>query len=104
MRIKRMNLFVKIITLNWPVGISLWPFGIYINMEKSGWCSRTLRSHETVHWNQQREMVGIFFYVWYFIEWLVKLFKYGKQSYYNISFEREARAGRVEPYGWIKYL
>lgn len=38
-------------------------------------------------------MLFIFFFLWYFIEWTVKLFKYGvkdNKAYYNLSFEREA--------------
>lgn len=39
-----------------------------------------------------REMAFIFFYLWYGIEWLVKLCKYKEchTAYRNISFEREA--------------
>ena len=33
----------------------------------------------------------LFFYAWYFIEWLIRLFKKGN-AYKNISFEREAYA------------
>jgi hypothetical protein len=35
-------------------------------------------------------MLCIFFYLWYGIEWLIKLPKYGRLAYYAISFEREA--------------
>ena len=97
-----MNLFVRIITFGWPRAITLAPFGIYIRKE---WLHSTeIRNHEFVHWNQQMEMMILPFYIWYFIEWIVKLFIYGKKAYYNLSFEREARAGRDKPYGWFKYL
>ncbi|MCK5642673.1 MAG: hypothetical protein KAJ19_17830 [Gammaproteobacteria bacterium] len=100
--IKKMGLFVKIITFGWARAICIAPFGIYIREE---WLyDQETRRHELDHWPQQTEMLYIFYYVWYLLEWIVKLFIYGKQSYYNISFEREARAGRAEPYGWIKYL
>ena len=59
-----------------------------------------------IHWKQQMEMLIIPFYVWYFIEWVIKLFKYGKKAYYNISFEREAnqRSEYRKPFAWIKYI
>ena len=49
-----------------------------------------LINHEKIHTAQIKELLYIFFYVLYVLEWLFKLLKYGKQSYYNISFEREA--------------
>ena len=97
--IKRMNLFVRIITLGWADAITLAPFGIYIKKERL--CSITIREHEAIHWRQQMEMFILPFYVWYLIEWIIKLFRYGKRAYYNLSFERAARAGDSQ---WIKYL
>ena len=69
-------------------------------------------NHESIHTKQMKEMLYIPFYLWYGVEWLVKLFKYGKDSYYNISFEREAYANQYDlkylsnrkPYSWWKYL
>jgi len=46
-------------------------------------------NHEEIHTSQMKELWYIFFYVWYLLEWLIKLFKYGLGSYRNISFERE---------------
>lgn len=54
----------------------------------------TVINHERIHTAQMKEMLYIGFYVWYVIEWVFRLFKYGfdfKQAYRNISFEREAR-------------
>lgn len=49
-------------------------------------------NHEYIHTLQQREMLYVFFYLWYVIEWLVKLVYYRDYylSYSNLSFEREA--------------
>ena len=49
-------------------------------------------NHEEIHTAQMKEMLYIFFYIWYFIEWLIKFFIYwnNKKAYRNISFEREA--------------
>ena len=62
--------------------------------------SERLLNHERIHTAQMREMVYVFFYIWYVIEWSVKLFKYGKMSYYHISFEREAYENEFD----FKYL
>lgn len=47
-------------------------------------------NHEEIHTAQIKELGYVLFYLWYVIEWLIKLFRYGKKSYYDISFEREA--------------
>ena len=49
-------------------------------------------NHETIHTKQMQELLYIFFYLWYVIEYLVKLIIYRntKLAYRNISFEREA--------------
>lgn len=69
-------------------------------------------NHERIHTAQMKEMLYVFFYLWYFVEWIVKLFIYGKKAYKNISFEKEAYCyedietylkGR-EPYDWFSFL
>ena len=51
-------------------------------------------NHEYIHTLQQREMLFAFFFVWYVLEWLVRLVQYRSPhlAYRNISFEREAYA------------
>ncbi|WP_288735169.1 hypothetical protein [uncultured Phocaeicola sp.] len=71
-------------------------------------------NHETVHTAQMREMLYVSFYLWYFVEWLVRLVQYRdfNKAYRNISFEREAYAGegnalylsRRKRYAWTGYL
>ena len=64
-KIKKMNLFVRILTFGWAAGITLAPFGIYI---KEGYENqRGIITHEKIHWQQQLEMLIIFFYLWYVI-------------------------------------
>ena len=91
-KFKKFNWFVKLITFNWPLAITLSPFGIYVNQKYSTIedLSARTKNHESIHWKQQLEMGIIFFYLWYGIEWLIKFFIYGKKAYMNISFEREA--------------
>lgn len=47
-------------------------------------------NHEKIHTAQIKEMLYVFFYVWYGIEWFIRL-PFGN-AYRNISFEREAYA------------
>lgn len=46
-------------------------------------------NHERVHTAQIKELFYIFFYLWYILEWFIRLFMKGN-AYRNISFEREA--------------
>lgn len=52
----------------------------------------TTITHETIHTKQMQETAYIFFYLWYGIEWLIRLIKYKDchTAYRNVSFEREA--------------
>ena len=48
-------------------------------------------NHERIYTAQMRELLYIFFYLFYGVEYLLKLFKYSPhKAYRNISFEREA--------------
>ena len=47
-------------------------------------------NHERIHTAQMKEMLYIGFYLWYLVEWIVKWYRYGKDSYRNLSFEKEA--------------
>lgn len=51
-----------------------------------------IRNHEAIHTAQMRDLLFLFFYLWYGIEWVIRLIQYRntKKAYYNISFEREA--------------
>lgn len=64
-------------------------FGIIFTRDINLISDKTL-NHESIHTQQMLETLIIGFYVWYVLEWFIKLFVYGKDAYYNISFEREA--------------
>ena len=53
-----------------------------------------LLNHERIHLKQQAELLVVFFYLWYGIEFLARWFQYKNRhtAYRNISFEREAYA------------
>ena len=105
-----MNWFVRIITLGWPVAITIMPFGIYVKPDYLK-DDQTIR-HEMIHARQQLEMLILPFYIWYLIEWLIRLVINFKMAYMSVSFEREAYrnddnseylAGR-KPFAWLSYL
>lgn len=54
--------------------------------------NQRLINHERIHLRQQLELLILPFYIWYFIEYLIRLIQYknAHQAYMNISFEREA--------------
>ncbi len=86
MIVKKMNWFVKIITFGWATAITIAPFGIYV---KDLTNQKTI-NHEKIHWKQQMEMLIIPFYVWYLIEWIIRLFINGRKAYLKLLFEQEA--------------
>lgn len=53
-------------------------------------------NHELIHTKQMQELLYLPFYVWYLLEWLVRLVMYRDRhkAYRNISFEREAYANQ----------
>lgn len=77
-----------------PIGKNLLAINLFGVIFAKGDCSaRTLR-HEAIHTAQMRELLFIFFYLWYVIEWLIRLIQYRNfyRAYQEICFEREAYA------------
>lgn len=76
--------------LNKYIAITIWPF-IIINKKYKG--NDVLINHEKIHLKQQVELLWLPFFIWYFIEFLVRYVQYKNWhlAYLNISFEREAR-------------
>ena len=90
----------------WAVSAAFWV-----------WCrgelSEKTKRHETVHYQQQLELLFILQWICYGICWLIGFAKYrnGKKAYYQNPFEQEAYylqeledglASRKR-YGWVKY-
>ena len=67
-------------------------FGILFVRGNARINERTIR-HEAIHTAQMKEMLYIFFYLWYVVEWIIRLFMKGN-AYRNTSFEREAYANQ----------
>ncbi len=72
------------------VGITLWPFIIIKDSRLKE--DTSFVNHEEIHLVQQRELLVIPFYIWYTLEYIVRLIQYknANEAYRNISFEREA--------------
>lgn len=69
-------------------------FGVLFARKDANITQRVI-NHESIHTAQMKELLYVFFYLWYIIEWIVRLFQYRFKwhtAYRNISFEREAYA------------
>ena len=105
---------MKIIKTKW------FPFGQYSTINLFGilFCRRIPNkidiNHETIHTKQGQELLWIGFYLWYVLEYLIRLIIYRntKLAYKNISFEREAYQNQDDldylsnrkHYNWFSYI
>lgn len=91
--------------------ITFWPF---VFVRKKAIYKDVDERHEEIHGRQQLEMLLLLFFLWYLIEWLVRIVQYKNctTAYKNISFEREAYTNQNDVcyldsrkhYAWIHYL
>ena len=85
-------------------------FGVLF-VRKGCFMSEEDLNHERIHTAQMKEMLYVGFYVWYFIEWLIRLFCKGN-AYKNLGFEKEAYSNdenltylATRPrFAWWKYI
>ncbi len=77
-------------------GITIWPFVIARNKQLRK--DAVFLNHECIHLRQQVEMLVLPFYLWYSVEFIVRVFQYKDRhiAYRNISFEREAYANEKD--------
>jgi hypothetical protein len=71
-------------------------------------------NHEKIHAHQQLEMLWVFFFIWYILEYLIRLITYWShdKAYQNLAHEKEAYQNSGNPeyletrkfYAWIKLL
>lgn len=87
-------------------------FGVlFVRKGKKDKVSDKVINHESIHTAQMKEMLWLFFYLWYGIEWFVRLFQHGDE-YRSVSFEREAYDNEDnmeylktrKRYAWFKYV
>ncbi|MDE6237508.1 MAG: hypothetical protein K2M45_06530 [Muribaculaceae bacterium] len=77
-----------------PFGKRYYAINLFGIIFAKGKCSAVTINHEAIHTAQMRELLYIPFYLFYLLEWLIRLVQYRSfyQAYLNISFEREAYA------------
>ncbi len=95
-----------------PINIWAISFGLWV------WCRGTLsdrtRRHETIHFQQQIEMLFIGQWILYGLFWLIGLMRYrnGEKAYRENPFEREAYRNDEKDgylatrrrYAWLFYI
>lgn len=112
-KVKKMNWFTRLITLYSATGVTLPPFGIYL--EEFEMKNKVTVNHEMIHVAFFKDLWYIGGYIWYVFEWIYRIFARktkGTGAYYNIATEREAYANQAnltylatrEKWSWIKYL
>ncbi|WP_424493211.1 hypothetical protein [Salinimicrobium sp. GXAS 041] len=71
-------------------GVTLWPIIFIRRRELKG--KPVFMNHERIHLRQQMELLLVFFFIWYLLEYLIRLIQYRDsfKAYSAISFEREA--------------
>ena len=81
-------------------GLTVFPF-VFVkhSIDKS---NSYFINHEKIHLRQQLELLILPFFLWYGIEYVIRLFQYknGYLAYKNICFEREAYGNESN----LKYL
>jgi hypothetical protein len=93
-------------------GMTIFPFVIIKHSFDSE--NKVLVNHEKIHIRQQMELLVLPFFLWYFLEYAVRLLQYKNTdlAYRNISFEREAYANELDLdyletrtfFSFLKYL
>lgn len=96
-----------------PKNICVNLFGTFWARDIS-WIDKYVVNHERIHSAQQRELLWLPFYLFYVVEWLVRLIilRNHNKAYMSISFEREAYAHghdltylpRRRHYAWLSFL
>lgn len=75
--------------------MALWPFIILKNQTTKQ--DFAIINHEKIHHRQQLELLIIPYYIWYFTEYWIGMFRYKfvhQKAYMAISFEKEAYANQ----------
>ena len=102
-----------VLSLFAPIRISAISFGCWVWSRSE--LSPRLRRHETIHFQQQIELLFIFQWLLYLLFHLIGLFLYrfnGEKSYRNNPFEREAYANdgdtmylhQRKRFSWVRYF
>lgn len=71
-------------------GMAFYPFILLRNKKLKG--DEVLINHEKIHLAQQKELLIVFFYIFYFLNYVINLLRFfnHNKAYRNIIFEKEA--------------
>lgn len=98
-----------------PGYIAINLFGVlFVRNEYKGKITPRIINHESIHTAQIKELLWVFFYIWYLVEFIVKLilcFNWNR-AYRSVSFEQEAYAFEHNEsylsvrtrYYWLNYV
>lgn len=105
-------IYNSLIPLKGYTAVTLWPLVFARKSAKP--LKSHVENHEKIHLRQQLEMLVLPFYLWYGLEYMVRLWQYrnADDAYRNISFEREAYANQYDSdylstrrhYAWLRHL
>lgn len=91
-------------------------FGIlFVRSDSKKGLTYVTLNHESIHAKQCVEMLGVFFYLWYIVEYLIRLPLCDfdtHEAYRSISFEREAYGNQEDMeytskrrhFAWLNYI
>ena len=95
-----------------PISVYAFSFAFWVCCR--GVMSDRTRRHETIHYQQQLELLMVFQWILYELFHLIGLIRYrdGQQAYYENPFEREAYANDKNEnylserprYAWVNYI
>jgi hypothetical protein len=93
-------------------GLTVFPFIVFRRKEQA--LDAVYVNHEKIHIRQQLELLVLPFFVWYFLEYMVRLVwcRNKNTAYKSISFEREAYENEKSPdylksrpfWNFLKYI
>ena len=92
-----MILFSKYLIPKNYTGLAIYPFIFLKNKSLSdNW---VLINHERIHLKQQLELLWVFFFLWYILEFLFRFvqLRNWNDAYKNISFEKESYENEGNP-------
>lgn len=110
------NMIMNIVRCSWfpPKGYAAITLVFWLIAKSNVILTSRLLNHEEIHSRQQKEMMILFFFVWYILEFTIRLCQYRNwnDAYSNISFEREAYANEYnleylptrKHFAWFNYL
>ncbi|PCH77934.1 MAG: hypothetical protein COB98_01900 [Flavobacteriaceae bacterium] len=95
-----MNIIIKNLFPGNYCAIAIYPFIILKSADLTN--DTILMNHEKIHLRQQKELYWLFFFVWYLLEFFIRLTitQNWERAYRSISFEEEAYANE----GNLQYL